>query len=78
MCYSIGRICKLIIFLIYGILVGFDYGCIWLNVEDLKKWYNDFGGGIWINGINVIMVRVFYFKLFDEIGRVVIGVVYSF
>lgn len=76
--YSIGRIRKSIIPLTYGILAGFDYGRIWLNAEDSKKWHNDFGGGIWINGMNVITARVSYFKSPDEIGRVVIGAAYSF
>jgi len=76
--YTIGKIRKTIVPFTYGILAGFDYGRIWLDGEDSKKWHNDFGGGLWINGINVITARVSYFKSPDEIGRVFVGAAYSF
>ncbi|MFB9110872.1 metallophosphoesterase [Flavobacterium gyeonganense] len=75
---SLGKIRKTIAPLTYGILAGFDYGRIWLDGEDSKKWHNDFGGGIWLNGINLITARVSYFKSPDERGRVVVGAAYSF
>nr|WP_294926527.1 metallophosphoesterase [uncultured Flavobacterium sp.] len=76
--YTIGKIRKSIIPLTYGILAGFDYGRIWLDGENSKKWHNDFGGGIWLNGINLITARVSYFQSPDERGRVVLGAAYSF
>ena len=76
--YSIGKIRKTIVPLTYGILAGFDYGRIWLDGENSKRWHNDFGGGIWLNGINLITARVSYFKSPDEAGRVVLGAAYSF
>lgn len=75
---SLGKIRKTIAPLTYGILAGFDYGRIWLDGENSKKWHNDFGGGIWLNGVNVITARVSYFKSPDERGRVVVGAAYSF
>jgi hypothetical protein len=75
---SLGKIRKTIAPLTYGILAGFDYGRIWLDGETSKKWHNDFGGGIWLNGINLITARVSYFKSPDERGRVVVGAAYSF
>lgn len=76
--YSIGKARKMFIPFTYGILAGFDYGRIWMDGEDSKKWHNDFGGGIWINGINVITARISYFKSPEERGRVVVGAAYSF
>lgn len=76
--YTIGKIRKTIVPFTYGVLAGFDYGRIWLEGEDSKKWHNDFGGGFWINGINVITARVSYFKSPDEVGRVFVGAAYSF
>jgi len=76
--YTIGKIRKTVVPFTYGILAGFDYGRIWLDGEDSKKWHNDFGGGFWINGINVITARVSYFKSPDEVGRVFVGAAYSF
>jgi len=76
--YTIGKLRRSIVPLTYGILGGFDYGRIWLDGENSRKWHNDYGGGIWINGINVITARVSYFQSPDERGRVVLGAAYSF
>jgi len=75
---SLGKIRKTVAPLTYGILGGFDYGRIWLDGEDSKKWHHDYGGGLWLNAINVITARISYFKSPDEIGRVIFGAAYSF
>ncbi|PBI85297.1 Calcineurin-like phosphoesterase [Flavobacterium sp. ACN2] len=75
---SIGKIRKTIVPFTYGILGGFDYGRVWLDGEDSKKWHHDYGGGLWLNAINVITARISYFKSPDEIGRVIFGAAYSF
>lgn len=75
---SIGKIRKTIVPFTYGILGGFDYGRVWLDGEDSKKWHQDYGGGLWLNAINVITARISYFKSPDEIGRVIFGAAYSF
>ena len=75
---SIGRIRKTIAPFTYGILGGFDYGRVWLDGEDSKKWHHDYGGGLWLNAINVLTARISYFKSPDEIGRVIFGAAYSF
>ncbi|WP_281337292.1 metallophosphoesterase [Flavobacterium eburneipallidum] len=76
--YTIGKIRKTIAPLTYGILAGFDYGRIWLDGENSEKWHNDFGGGLWLNGINLVTARISYFKSPEEAGRVVFGAAYSF
>lgn len=75
---SIGKIRKTIVPFTYGILGGFDYGRVWLDGENSKKWHQDYGGGLWLNAINVITARISYFKSPDEIGRLIFGAAYSF
>lgn len=75
---SLGRIRKTIAPFTYGILGGFDYGRVWLDGEDSKKWHQDYGGGFWLNAINVLTARISYFKSPDEVGRVIFGAAYSF
>jgi hypothetical protein len=75
---SLGKIRKTIVPFTYGILGGFDYGRIWLDGENSRKWHQDYGGGLWLNAINVITARISYFKSPDEVGRVIFGAAYSF
>ncbi|KAF2517268.1 metallophosphoesterase [Flavobacterium foetidum] len=75
---SLGKIQKTIAPLTYGILGGFDYGRIWLDGENSRKWHHDYGGGLWLNAINIITARISYFKSPDEVGRVIFGAAYSF
>ncbi len=37
-----------------GIYGGVDYGRVWLNDENSDKWNNSFGGGIFLNGADMI------------------------
>lgn len=75
---SLGKIQRTIAPLTYGILGGFDYGRIWLDGENSRKWHQDYGGGLWLNAINVLTARITYFKSPDETGRVIFGAAYSF
>ncbi|RUT69152.1 metallophosphoesterase [Flavobacterium cupreum] len=75
---SIGKINRTIVPFTYGILGGFDYGRIWLDGENSRKWHQDYGGGLWLNAVNVITARISYFKSPDEVGRVIFGAAYSF
>jgi hypothetical protein len=75
---TIGKIRRTIVPMTYGILGGFDYGRIWLEGEDSKKWHTDYGGGLWLNAVNTITARISYFKSPDEAGRVIFGAAYSF
>ena len=76
--WNIGKIKKSIIPMSYGILGGYDYGRVWLDGEDSKKWHQSIGGGIWINGLNVITGRITYFKGTDDRARVTFGLGYGF
>ncbi|TDW48663.1 calcineurin-like phosphoesterase family protein [Flavobacterium sp. 270] len=75
---TIGKIQRTVAPLTYGILGGFDYGRIWLDGEQSKKWHQDYGGGLWVNAVNSITARISYFKSPDEVGRVIFGAAYSF
>lgn len=46
-----------------GMYTGFDYGRIWLNEEDSKKWHNSYGGGFFINGAELLSAN---FGLFNS------------
>lgn len=76
--FTIGKIQRTVAPLTYGILGGFDYGRIWLDGESSRKWHQDYGGGLWLNAINVLTARISYFKSPDEKGRVIFGAAYSF
>ncbi|PAM96574.1 metallophosphoesterase [Flavobacterium sp. IR1] len=76
--YSIGKIQRTIAPLTYGVLGGFDYGRIWLDGENSDKWHQDYGGGLWLNAVNVLTARIQYFKSPDEIGRVIFAAAFSF
>lgn len=76
--WSIGRIKKSILPMTYGILAGYDYGRVWLNGEDSKEWHQSAGGGLWLNGLNVLTARVTYFKSIDDPGRITVGLGYGF
>lgn len=76
--YSIGKVRRTVVPFTYGVLAGFDYGRVWLDGERSEKWHNDYGGGIWLNAVNVITARLSYFKSPEEVGRVVFGAAYSF
>ena len=75
--WNIGKFKTVIAPLSYGILGGFDYGRVWLKGEDSEKWHQTFGGGLWINGVNLITGRVSYFHSSDG-GRVFVGLGFGF
>lgn len=49
----------------YGVFGGFDYGRVWLPGEDSTKWHQGYGGGIWLNGVNVITGQLSLFHSAD-------------
>ena len=59
---NIGKIKGSIIPMTYGILGGFDYGRVWLDTEDSNTWHQSFGGGLFINGLNIVTGRLTAFK----------------
>lgn len=60
-----------------GIFSGFDYGRVWLNDEVSHRWHTSYGGGLWLNGAQMITAHVSYFKGLD-VGRIVFGLNFGF
>ncbi|MFV5697562.1 metallophosphoesterase [Flavobacterium sp. ZT3R17] len=76
--WNLGKIKRSVIPMSYGILGGFDYGRVWVNGENSDKWHQSFGGGLWLNGLNVITARITYFKSADEEARIAFGLGFGF
>lgn len=60
-----------------GVYSGFDYGRIWLPTEDSDEWKTSYGGGIFLNGANVVSARVALFYA-DEGPRFTFGLGFGF
>ena len=76
--WNLGKIKRSLLPMSYGILGGFDYGRVWLQGENSNKWHQSVGGGIWLNGLNVITARLTYFKSVDEEARITFGLGFGF
>ena len=77
--FSIGKIKNSIIPMSYGFFGGYDYGRVWLDGETSNKWHQSVGGGLWLNGLNVITARLTYFKgTSDDEARVAFGLGFGF
>jgi hypothetical protein len=76
--WNLGKIRRSLLPMSYGILGGFDYGRIWVNGENSDKWHQSFGGGLWLNGLNVITAKITYFKSADEEARIAFGLGFGF
>ncbi|MBF01456.1 metallophosphoesterase [Flavobacterium coralii] len=60
-----------------GIFGGYDYGRVWIPEGNSEKWHQSAGGGIWLNGLNVVTANVFYFRGSDG-GRFSFGLTFGF
>ena len=77
--FSIGKIKNSIIPMSYGFFGGYDYGRVWLDGETSNKWHQSVGGGLWLNGLNVITARLTYFKgTADDQARIAFGLGFGF
>ena len=74
--FTIGRIKSSIIPMKYGIFGGYDYGRVWTDNDNSEKWHQSAGGGLWLNGIEAITARVFYFYGTDG-GRIAFGLAFG-
>ena len=75
--WHIGNIRESIFPLKYGILAGFDYGRVWLDGEDSRKWHQSVGGGVWLNGLSSLTARLTFFNSQDG-NRVAFGLGFGF
>ncbi|WP_306349984.1 metallophosphoesterase [Flavobacterium sp. '19STA2R22 D10 B1'] len=56
----------------YGIFGGYDFGRVWLDGESSDKWHQSVGGGLWLNGANLLTAKLSYFHSSDG-GRLSFG-----
>ena len=63
--YIFNNISSLLIPLKVGLFGGVDYGRIWLDQQDSKKWHNSYGGGVFINGVNTMTANLGVFNSND-------------
>lgn len=75
--FSLRKMKTNIIPLSLGVYSGFDYGRIWLPTEDSDEWKTSYGGGIFLNGADVISARVALFYA-DEGPRFTFGLGFGF
>ena len=50
-----------------GIFGGFDYGRIWIKDDNSNKWNNSYGGGFFINGVELLTANLGLFNSIDGI-----------
>ncbi|MHB1104887.1 MAG: metallophosphoesterase [Lutibacter sp.] len=74
--YSFEKFKTKVIPMRFGFFGGFDYGRVWLDGEDSKKWNNSYGGGFFISGADVINLNIGGFNSTDGF-RVVFALGFS-
>ncbi len=74
--WNIGKI-KSLVPMSYGILGGYDYGRVWLDGEDSNQWHQSVGGGIWLNGLDLVTARLTFFNSQDG-NRIAFGLGFGF
>jgi hypothetical protein len=60
-----------------GIYGGFDYGRVWFPGDTSGKWHNSYGGGFFVNGIDIITANFGLFNSTDGL-RFAFGVGFGF
>lgn len=76
--WNLGKIRGGLLPMSYGLIGGFDYGRVWIDNEDSNKWHQSYGGGIWLNGLNVLTARLTYFQSTTDRARVAFGLGFGF
>ena len=75
--YTLGKLKNSFLPVKYGLYAGFDYGRVWVDNDNSKKWHNSAGGGFFLNTVDALTAKVSYFKGSDR-GRVVFGLMFGF
>lgn len=70
--YDIGKLKNSFLPVGYGVFGGFDIGRVWNPGEISDKWHNAYGGGLWLNMMDVVSFNASYFQSVDG-GRVVLS-----
>lgn len=75
--YSFSSMKTRIIPIKLGMYGGFDYGRIWLNGEASEKWNTSYGGGFFVNGVEILNANLGIFNSSDGI-RIAFGLGFGF
>ena len=51
----------------FGVFGGYDYGRVWLQNETSNQWHNAYGGGVFLNFIDIISTNLSVFKGDEDI-----------
>ncbi|WP_299782332.1 metallophosphoesterase [uncultured Formosa sp.] len=60
-----------------GVYGSFDYGRVWLSQENSNKWHNSYGGGVFVNGAELLTANLGVFNSVDGV-RVSFGLGFGF
>ena len=60
-----------------GLYGGFDYGRVWVDNDDSNRWNTSYGGGLWLNGADMLGLQLAMFQS-DDSSRFVFGLGFSF
>lgn len=75
--YSFSQMKTQLIPIKLGFYGGFDYGRVWYNEQDSNKWHNSYGGGFFLNGVDVVNANLGVFNSSDGI-RIAFGLGFGF
>lgn len=75
--FTVGTLKNSIIPAKYGFFAGYDYGRVWIDNDVSRKWHQSAGGGLFLNGVNLVTARAQYFYGADG-GRVSVGFRFGF
>ncbi len=75
--YSLRKIKTQLLPLAMGFYGGFDYGRVWLPMENSKEWHTSYGGGFFLNGADIVTARMALFNSDDGL-RFSFGVGFGF
>ena len=60
-----------------GIYGGYDYGRVWLENDTSNTWHSNVGGGVFVNGANMISANLGIFKG-NEAARLAFSLGFNF
>jgi len=63
--YSFSRLKTPLVPVRMGVYGGFDYGRIWLDDDNSKKWHNSYGAGFFVNAAEIISANLGVFSSSD-------------
>lgn len=70
--YDIGKFKNSFLPVGYGVFGGFDIGRVWNPGEISDKWHSAYGGGVWLNMMDLVSINASYFQSVDG-GRMMLS-----